>query len=181
MGITNKQYGTFIGNFDAMTLKKNGTEITATPAELNKLDISVVGAVDKIAKIAITAPADGTETATGFTLPDKAIVRDVFLDVTTAEVTGTTKTITVGTDSSDSGDADGFLTGVSVGTTGLKKGTVADGAVTLGELLLTDIDGTIDVKEPDISSGGKEITFTAASANFDELEANIFIVYTEVA
>lgn len=181
MGITNKQYGTFIGNFDAMSFKINNEEVTADPSELNELDISSIGAMNKVAKVGITAPDDGTETSTGFSLPAKAIVKDVFLDVTTAESTGTTKTITVGTDSTDSGDADGFLTGVSVATTGLKKGTVVNGAVTLGALLLTDLNGTSDVKEQDISSGGKEITFTAASANFAELEANIFIVYTEVA
>src|SRR6056297_1861115 len=118
MGITNKQYGTFIGNFDAMSLKVKGSEITATPAELNELDVSTAGAVRKIGKIAITAPEDNSEQSTGFVLPDKAIVHDVFLDVTTAEVTGTTKTINVGTDSTDSGDADGYLAGVSVSTTG---------------------------------------------------------------
>lgn len=181
MGISNKQYGTFVGNFDSVSFKMGGEEVTAAPSELNQLDLDVVGAVGKIEKISITAPSDGTEQSTGFTLPDKAIVRDVFLDVVTAEVTGTTKTINVGTDSGDGGDADGFLDGIAVGTTGLKKGTVADGAVTYGALLLTDLDGTSDVKEPDISSGGKEVTFTAGSSNFAELEANIFIVYTEVA
>ena len=181
MGITNKQYGTFIGNFDAMSMKKAGVEITASAEELNQNDVSANGAAYKVKKINITAPEDGTETSTGFTLPDKAVIYDVFLDVVTAESTGTTKTITVGTDSTDSGDADGFLTGISVSTTGLKKGTVADGAVTLGALLLTDLDGTSDVKEPDIASGGKEVTFTAASANFAELDANIFIVYAEIA
>jgi len=181
MGITNKQYGTFIGNFDAMSLKVKGSEITATPAELNELDVSTAGAVRKIGKIAITAPEDNSEQSTGFVLPDKAIVHDVFLDVTTAEVTGTTKTINVGTDSTDSGDADGYLAGVSVSTTGLKKGTVANSAVTVGDLLLTDLDGASNVKEDDIASGGKEITFTAGSTDFAELVANIFIVYTEVA
>lgn len=180
MGITRKQYGTFIGNFNAKTIEKGGVEITASAEELNQNDISAVGAGMKIQKISITAPSDGTEQGTGVVLPDKAVVYDVFLDVAVAEVTGTTKTIDVGTDSSDSGDADGFLSGISVSTTGLKKGTVSNGAVTLGALLLTNLDGASDVKEPDISSGGKEITFTAASSNFDELEANIFIVYAEI-
>lgn len=181
MGITQKQYGTFIGNINATSLKVDGEKLTATVEELNALDLNTAGAVDKIAKIEITAPSDNLETSTGFILPDKAIVKDIFLDVITAEVTGTTKTLNIGTDSTDSGDADGYLAGISVSTTGLKKGTVANGAVTFGALLLTSLDGTSSVKEPDISSGGKEITFTAASSNFAELVANIFVVYTEVA
>lgn len=181
MGITAKKYGTFVGNIDAVTLKVDGEKITATPSELNNNDLDVVGAVSKLLKINITAPEDSTEQSTGVILPDKAIVKNVFVDVITAEVTGTTKTINVGTDSTDSGDADGYLTGLSVSTTGLKKGTVANGAVTLGALLLTDLDGTSNIKEPDIASGGKEITFTTASANFAELNANIFIEYIEIA
>lgn len=157
-------------------------QITATPAELNLMDLSAVGALRKVAKIAITAPEDGTEQSTGFTLPDKCVVHAVYLDVTTAEATGTTKTITVGTDSTDSGDADGFLAGVSVAATGLVKGTLASAGQTLGALLVADEDGAgALVPEADISSGGKEVTFTAASADFAELVANIFIEYTEIA
>ena len=184
MGITQKQYGTFTGNFDAVTLKKNGVEITATSEELNQNDLSAVGAVEKIAKIPITAPEDGTEQSTGFILPDKAVVKDVFLDVVTAEATGITKTIDVGVDSTDNGDSDGYLSGVSVSTTGLKKGTLAYDAITIGELLMTDLTGletTDNAKEDDITSGGKEITFTAASSTFADLNANIFIVYIEIA
>lgn len=134
--------------------------------------------------VPITAPADGSETATGFTLPTDAIVTNVWLRVRTAEATGTTKTIDVGTDSGDSGDADGFLDGVSVASTGLVKGTLATGSETLGALLTAESEaGTTDatVPESDIASGGKEMTYTAGSADFAELEADIIVEFYEIA
>lgn len=156
--------------------------VTATAAEINELDLSTVGAVQKVKKIGITAPDDDSETKTGFILPDNAVVTDVFVNVTTAEATGTTKTINVGTDATDGGDPDGYLVGVDVSNTGLVKGTLLSSGQTLGALLSVDEGGTGElVKEIDIASGGKEITFTAASADFDELVADIFIVYIEVA
>lgn len=162
-------------------LKIAGVEITASATELNALDISTVGAISKVQKIRITAPADGNETSTSVTLPAKAVVKNVFLNVVTAEATGTTKTINVGTDSTDSGDADGYLAGVSVASIGLVKGTLLNSGQTLGALLTTDEGGTGElVPEIDIASGGKEITFTAGSANFDELVADIYIEYIEV-
>lgn len=158
-----------------------GTAVTATATEINTLDASEVGASSKVKVIGITAPADGNETGTGWSLPAKAVVKNVFLNVTTKEDTGNTKTISVGTDSTDSGDADGYLAGVSVAATGLVKGTLVHSGQTLGALLSVDEDDAATlVPEIDIASGGKEITFTAASANFDELVADIIIEYIEV-
>ena len=158
-----------------------GTEVTASASELNQLDASLVGATSKIKKISITAPADGNETRTGWSLPANAVVKNVWLNVGTAEATGTTKTINVGTDSTDSGDADGYLTGVSVAGTGLVKGTLLNSGQTLGALLQVDEDGSgAVVPEIDIASGGKEITYTAGSADFAELVADIYIEYIEV-
>lgn len=48
---------------------------------------------------------------------------DVWIEVTTIEATGSTKTLDVGLLSSESGgDADGFLDGVSVATAGMRRG-----------------------------------------------------------
>ena len=159
-----------------------GTQVTSTAVELNALDVSVVGAISKVQKIRITAPSDGNETSTGTTLPAKAVVKNVFVNVVTAEVTGTTKTIDVGTDSGDGGDADGFLAGISVAGTGLVKGTLLNTGQTLGALLRVDEGGTGElVQEIDIASGGKEITFTAGSNDFEQLVADIYIEYIEIA
>lgn len=169
---------------------------TATAAELNHLDLSAVGALAKIKKISITTPADASEHSSGFTLPAKAIVLDVFVDVTTAEATGGTKTLDVGTDSTDSGDADGFLDGISVAATGLVRGkaTITAGstetyfASTTKGALLASLTAGSDVAQdtgtyyefPDTTMGGKEITYTAGSADFAELTADIYVVYIEI-
>lgn len=130
-------------------------------------------------KIALTAPADGSETDTGTDLPSDAIVTDVLLNVTTPESTGTTKTIDVGLLSGESnGDADGFLDGVSVASAGWVKGTLASGGQTLGALLRTDESGSSAfVPEPHIIDTAVSVSYTAGSADFAELEADLYVRY----
>jgi len=87
------------------------------PEELGGLAAKV-----KELKIAITAGSATTEIDTTKDLPAKALVLDVLVEVTTAEATGGTKTINVGLLSSESGgDADGFVAGISVASTGVKR------------------------------------------------------------
>lgn len=163
------------------SLNVNGDDLTATPTELNELDQSVVGAQRKIKAIAITAAANTDENATGWSLPAKAIVHNVWVDVTTKEDTATTKTISVGTDSTDSGDADGYLAAVSTAAAGVVKGTLLNTGQTLGALLSVDEDGAgALVREDDVSMGGKEITWTAGEAQ-TEFAGTIVIDYTEIA
>ena len=158
-----------------------GTVVTATAAEINQLDISTVGAQRKVKTISITAADSTDEQSTGWSLPAKAIVHNVYLDVTTKEDTATTKTISVGTDSTDSGDADGYLAAVSTATAGLVKGTLLNSGQTLGALLSVDEDGAgALVPEADISMGGKEITWTAGEAQ-TEFAGTIVVEYTEIA
>lgn len=131
--------------------------------------------------IPISYSAGTSENETAFALPASAIVKNVYLRVKTAEATGGTKTIDVGTLSTDSGDADGFLDGVSVASTGLVKGTLDNAGQTLGALLTVDSDGAgALVPENDIASGGKVITWTPGSNDFAELEADIIVEYQQV-
>ena len=64
--------------------------------------------------------SDDSETNTSLTLPDNSIVLPhVVLEVVTAESTASTKTLDVGLASGESnGDADGFLSGADVSSTG---------------------------------------------------------------
>jgi hypothetical protein len=186
-----KTTGNNIAKFDATNdrfdlldaLAFNGTELTATVAELNELDLSAVGAVSKIKKINMTAAdfSDTSEVDTGWDLPATAIVKNVFINVNTKEETATTKTIDVGTNGSGSDDPNGFLAGVSVATAGLVKGTLASGGQTLGALLYADEDGSgALVPEPDITSGGESVTVTAGEA-FTEADFDILIEYIEIS
>jgi hypothetical protein len=172
------------------TMKKGGTEITATADELNQNDVSANGAALKTKVINMTASdfADNSEVDTGWDLPAKAIVKNVFLDVNTKEDTATTKTVDVGTDGSGSDDPNGFLVGASVATAGLVAGDVdmtnVDGASTTLGALLVDTNTTNDTAMPvnDITSGGESITVTAGDASgFDEADFDIIIEYIEVA
>ena len=162
-----------------------GESVTANAHEINTLDLNATGGVTRYMKISMVAADfdDNSEVGTGYVLPEFAIVKNVFVRVNTEEATATTKTIDVGTDSTDGGDADGYLDGVSVASEGLVHGTLLNTGQTLGALLAVDEDGAGTlVPEPDYTMGGKEITVTAGDAGgFDEAEFDIFIEYILVA
>lgn len=84
----------------------------------------------------ITIAADTAEHATNAIIPANAVVQDAYINVITAEATGATKTLSVGTLSSESqGNATGFITGLSVASTGRKVPNPQNSALTLGSLL----------------------------------------------
>lgn len=158
---------------------------------------NVTGQVTRIlAKTNVTATdlTDNTETDTGITIPANAIVNNVYVRVNSAESTATTKTITVGTDSTDSGDADGYLASTSVAATGLhvcNEATITTGSSetyvsALGGALLgsgvvgTDTNGDFGIwqKEQDSASAGKNVTITFGDADgANELDLDIFVDY----
>ena len=143
--------------------------------------------VPKVVKIPITRVASAAEQDTGFDLPANAVVLNVFVEVTTLEATGTTKTVDVGLLSSETnGDADGFLDGVSVATpAGVRQGSLVAGAVTLGALLketVTDSgSATIAARLPYLTTTGvaRSVSYTLGSNNFAEFAGNIIIVFVE--
>lgn len=126
----------------------------------------------------IRCDAQTAETVTNFTLPDSAIVNDVFLNVITADATETVDVGTTGT----SNDPNGYLSAVSLATAGLVKGDLADGAITLGALLLEETGTGADVayaRTRDITAGGDPISYTC-SAGSDTAVFDIVIEYVEV-
>lgn len=153
-----------------------------------------MGAQWRVKKIAVTG-LDGNETDSGWDLPAKSIVYSVYVDVKTAESTGSTKTIDVGLLSSDSGgDADGFLDGVSTASAKVVTGgfTYTDGtsqnyvsAHTWGVLMyqgLVGADGAGTAGTVNLNpylaatNTAKSVTYTVGSAA-TELIADIYIVY----
>lgn len=102
-----------------------------------------------------------TETSTGFALPTGAMVlpTGVGLDVLTADAT---ETVDLGTLSTDSGDANGFIAAASVASVATVKASLANGATTLGALLYVQDSANAGDKTPeaDVSMGGKTITYT---------------------
>ena len=103
-----------------------------------------------------------TETDTLFDEPAKSIFLPTpFFDVLTIDAT---QLIDVGTDSGDSGDADGFIIAASTAVAGVIKPTLVSGGQTLGALLSADESGAgVLVPEAHVS-GGKSITYTLDAA-----------------
>jgi hypothetical protein len=146
-----------------------------------------LGSFLRVKKIPITRVASTAEQDTLVDLPAKSLVQAVYIEVVTAEVTGTTKTILVGTLSSESGgDADGFIVGVSVASTGIKIPSLVNGAVTVGALskeTITDsgaATSAVRVPYATTANTAKSISYTLASNNWAEFVGNIVIVYQDL-
>lgn len=124
----------------------------------------------------IRCDAQTSETQTGFTLPTNAIVKDVFLNVITADAT---ETVDVGTQGT-SNDPNGFLAVASLATEGLVFGSLADGAVTRGALLFEITEATTAAaRKPDVTAGGDPVSYTC-SAGSDTAVFDIIFEYVEV-
>jgi hypothetical protein len=190
-----------IGTASVTALEIGGAAVTSTAAEINQVaDLSARGALVKCATASISSAPTGSEQDAGIDLPAKAVVLDVFLDVTAAEVTGGTKTMSVGLLSSESGgDADGFLVGVSCASVGLKRGvaTITAGgsetyfsSTTRGALLgsfVAGADSAGDVgtvyERPHLSDSvtAKSVSYTAGDSDWVEFRGTIVVLYVEVA
>lgn len=111
-----------------------------------------------------------TETDTGFDVPTNGAVLPMGMS---AEILTVDSGITVdlGTLSTSSGDADGFIDGISAANAGVVKATLTNGSVTLGALLkVQDSANAGDVvPEANVSMSGKSITYTL-SAGADTAE-----------
>ncbi len=124
----------------------------------------------------IRCDAQTSETQTNFTLPDSAIVKNVFINVITVDATETVDVGTMGT----SDDPDGYLDAVSLATAGIVRGSLADSAVTLGVLLFEITEATTAAaRNDDVTAGGDPISYTC-SAGSDTAVFDIIIEYVEV-
>jgi hypothetical protein len=145
-----------------------------------------------VKKIPLSKQTTAAETQV-WTLPTNIAVVDVIVNVTTAEATGTTKTIDIGTDGSGSNDPDGFAASLSVAALGWKR---PEAAVTVGGTetyysantrgaLLTrgfKVGGNaatntgIYSEKLDFTSGGEKLTWTAGSAQ-TEFAGELYVFY----
>lgn len=122
--------------------------------------------------IPIGRSAVATEVDTTYDLPATGVIIDYYLYVATAEATGGTKTLDIGTLSSESGgDADGFFDAVDVSTTGVKLPSLASAAQTRGGLFREDEsgDGVLVPKAYNVASAtAKSISRTLGSNDWAE-------------
>ena len=159
-----------------------------TPADLNLIaNLQTNGCALRCKRIAISSAPTGSEQDTGWDLPAKALLLDAWVEATTAEATGTTKTLDVGLLSSESGgDADGFLDGIEVSATGVKLAVLTKGAETVGVLhkyTITD-NGTATHPQRRVHNAqsvtARSISYTSGSA-FTEFRGAIYLLYLEIA
>lgn len=111
----------------------------AVPGDFPEINIDL-GRVDQVYVIpfSIVDTTAAVETDTGFDLPTDAYVKGIGPGVKVDAIDATI-TIDVGLLSTEAGgDANGFLAALSVGAAIFAKGTLADGAQTLGALLKKD-------------------------------------------
>lgn len=165
---------------------------------IKRIDLDLAGEGDAI------DVSSGSEVDTGWDLPADAVVLDVFLKVTAAEATGTTKTIDVGLLSSETGgDADGFIDGLSVAATGIKQpnfvltvgsnetylgaaathtlGALFTGGLSAGTDLATDVGTAFKKLHAADAVTAKSVSVTVGSANFAEFEGSLFIRYIRLS
>lgn len=156
--------------FGSGLIKKN-----VFPSGEVSLPISVSGVQSTLViPFSIFDTAANTETQTGFVHPTRGSV----LPSPAIEVTAIDAgiVIDVGTLSTDSGDADGYIDGVSVATLGRAKPTLATAGITLGVLLWTQDSANAgdEAPEQNVSMSGKGITYTL-SAGADTAEGFIVL------
>lgn len=155
---------------------ETGSTLTANGVTIVSDEIGVM----RHAKIEIDADFDNSEQVTTFTLPAKAVVFNVVLDVTTAD---SSQTLDVGTATADSGDPNGYLDGVSVNGIAVVRGVLTAGAVTLGNLLIETVtdsnSDTLAAKIVDVASGGKRIAYTGSDTT-NTMRGAIHIFYAEI-
>lgn len=141
------------GQFVTKTAVKGSIDIEVDTTIRNQVALIPFSATDQT--------ADNTETDTGFDEPANAMFTGIGTGIRVLAIDAT-ETVDVGTDSGDSGDADGFVTAASVATAGL----VADS----GALVISTADYIPHV------SGGKSITYTLSSGA-DTAEGLILLPY----
>lgn len=146
--------------------------------------IELAGATIKVKKIALNATTHctGAEVDTGWDLPEASVVLDCFINVTTL-ATGTTKTLDVGTLSTESdGDADGFLDGADISAVGLVTAINTAGAITLG-LLLADAPSTTaavgrsKVNYSTHTGTARSVSVTSGTTDVAALVGDLYILY----
>ncbi len=116
-----------------------------------------------VRRIRVGAAPDGSEQASGLTLPARSVVLGAWIDVRAAEVTGTGKTMIVGPTS----DPNGYLTAVDVSSVGVKNATV-------GALLPTTGAG-------DVTGAGENVVFTASNNDWVEFRGDIYVMYLNLS
>jgi hypothetical protein len=146
------------------------------------MDTPILGdATLKFKRIPINFADATAEITTGFTLPATSIVRSVSIRVITAEATGGTKTLNVGTLDASNNPA-GFLAGISVAAVGVFTGVLTEGSVTRGVLLTDAQDTAANLVPVDFApNAATVVSWTPGDTDWAEFDGEIIIEYLDLA
>lgn len=137
------------------------------------VDVSILNQC-MVIPFAIGDTTAATETDTLFDEPEDAIFLPTpFIRVSTLDAG---QILDVGTDSGDSGNADGFMDGVTVNAAAVVAAQAPNGAVILGAFFLTDEDGSSAWIPSAHVSTEKSITYELDSSS-DTAEGFIYLPY----
>ena len=121
-------------------------------------------------RIPLAATANANPVLTGARLPAKAVVSGVFIDMSSV-ASATDARLDVGVSSS----TQGFITGASVSSVGLRRASAASGSVTYGALML-DVNGLTPLPAEYVAPSDIEVTYSTRSAA-SRLQGAIIIEY----
>lgn len=174
MGVTNKQYGKSARPLEPKEFYLNSArKVETASSEIDSvLDLDNAGAVRKAKVITGLIASSSARADTGFTIPDKAAIENIALDIQTESTAGT---IDVGTPSSESnGDEDGFLAGADITSTGLVEASTGN----LGALLY---ESSVPFRKASLDQGGYDLTYQNSSGPISsDFSANVILWYTEI-
>lgn len=145
------------------------------------LTISVASVTLKRARVPVSCATTGERTyALAFAPGD--VIKNVYVDVSVAEATATTKTIDVGLLSGQTnGDADGFLDGVTTASIQIVQGSLVAGAVTRGALLSEGTAASGRFAKSHVIHGTNATTLSSTVAEAQtELVADIIVEYETI-
>ena len=99
----------------------------------------------------------------------------VYINVIVAEETGVTPVIDIGNRPIEGGSEDAYLSSIDASVVGFSKGSLAAGAVTIGDKMKVP-SGGVNVHEPFYDSRGFKITWRPSSFDWTSFEADVILV-----
>ena len=145
--------------------------------------LALSGGSIRILRFPVSTSTNGVERSTGFALLSGTVVRRAYVAVKTLEATASTKTISVGLLSSETGGAtNGFLNAVSTASAQIVAGNPAftGTSVQFGSLLAVNAASAQLIRDHVVISGNaKTVTYTLNSAH-TELVADVVLEVYEL-
>lgn len=132
--------------------------------------VDTPGSSRRTLRIPLNATANANPVLTGVKIPAKSVVCGVYVDMSSV-ASATDARLDVGITTS----TQGFITGASVSSVGLRRASAASGSITFGALML-DVNGLTPLPSEYVAPSDVEVTYSTRSAA-TRLQGAIVIEY----